>query len=146
NPLYPLSYKQEKEMEFRDTEVALLIDNSGSMRGRPITLAAPSSWPCTDGRWSSAGRRSRVGTRTVRGSPCTAPAAPARDELQDRHRVYPGDGVLPLQQVLRDLRQTGFTGCVSLELYNEEYWKQDPMTVARTGLEKTLAVIRSACA
>ena len=75
-----------------------------------------------------------------------APAAPTRDELQDRHRVYPGDGVLPLQQVLRDLRQTGFTGCVSLELYNEEYWKQDPMTVARTGLEKTLAVIRSACA
>ncbi|MFN9940224.1 MAG: TIM barrel protein [bacterium] len=74
-----------------------------------------------------------------------APAAPARDELQDRHRVYPGDGVLPLQQVLRDLRQTSFTGCVSLELYNEEYWKQDPMTVARTGLEKTLAVIRSAC-
>ncbi len=40
NPLLPLSYKQEKEMEFRDTVVTLLIDNSGSMRGRPITLAA----------------------------------------------------------------------------------------------------------
>jgi len=40
NPLFPLSYKQEKEMEFRDTVVTLLIDNSGSMRGRPITLAA----------------------------------------------------------------------------------------------------------
>jgi cobaltochelatase CobT len=43
NPLYPLSYKQEKEMEFRDTVVSLLIDNSGSMRGRPITLAAMSA-------------------------------------------------------------------------------------------------------
>ncbi|MQA66986.1 MAG: cobaltochelatase subunit CobT [Alphaproteobacteria bacterium] len=43
NPLYPLSYKQEKEMEFRDTVVTLLIDNSGSMRGRPITLAAMSA-------------------------------------------------------------------------------------------------------
>ncbi|HEX9808924.1 MAG TPA: cobaltochelatase subunit CobT [Alphaproteobacteria bacterium] len=43
NPLYPLSYKQEKEMEFRDTAVTLLIDNSGSMRGRPITLAAMSA-------------------------------------------------------------------------------------------------------
>jgi hypothetical protein len=74
-----------------------------------------------------------------------APAAPARDALEDRHRVYPGDGVLPLGDVLRDLRRIGFKGCVSLELYNEEYWKQDPMTVARTGLEKTLAVIRSAC-
>ncbi|MFL5209141.1 MAG: cobaltochelatase CobT-related protein, partial [Microvirga sp.] len=40
NPVLPLSYKQEQEMEFRDTVVTLLIDNSGSMRGRPITVAA----------------------------------------------------------------------------------------------------------
>jgi cobaltochelatase CobT len=40
NPVLPLSYKQEKETEFRDTVVTLLIDNSGSMRGRPITIAA----------------------------------------------------------------------------------------------------------
>lgn len=40
NPLTPLSYKQEKETDFRDTVVSLLIDNSGSMRGRPITIAA----------------------------------------------------------------------------------------------------------
>jgi cobaltochelatase CobT len=40
NPLQALSYKQEQEMEFRDTVVTLLIDNSGSMRGRPITVAA----------------------------------------------------------------------------------------------------------
>ncbi len=43
NPLYPLTFKQEKEMDFRDTVVTLLIDNSGSMRGRPITLAAMSA-------------------------------------------------------------------------------------------------------
>ena len=36
----PLSFKQEKDMAFRDTTVSLLIDNSGSMRGRPITVAA----------------------------------------------------------------------------------------------------------
>ena len=40
NPGHSLSFKQEKEMEFRDTVVTLLIDNSGSMRGRPITVAA----------------------------------------------------------------------------------------------------------
>lgn len=40
NPSHPLSYKREKETEFRDTVVTLLIDNSGSMRGRPITVAA----------------------------------------------------------------------------------------------------------
>ena len=39
-PLFPLSYKQERDMKFRDTIVTLLIDNSGSMRGRPITIAA----------------------------------------------------------------------------------------------------------
>ena len=40
NPGQPLSYKQEKDTEFRDTVVTLLIDNSGSMRGRPISVAA----------------------------------------------------------------------------------------------------------
>ena len=38
--LQPLSFKREKDMDFRDTAVTLLIDNSGSMRGRPITVAA----------------------------------------------------------------------------------------------------------
>ncbi|BCK74982.1 cobaltochelatase cobT subunit [Acetobacter aceti NRIC 0242] len=40
NPTLSLSYKQESETEFRDTAVTLLIDNSGSMRGRPISVAA----------------------------------------------------------------------------------------------------------
>ncbi len=40
NPMLSLSYKREREADFRDTVVSLLIDNSGSMRGRPITVAA----------------------------------------------------------------------------------------------------------
>ena len=40
NPMLSLSYKRERETDFRDTVVTLLIDNSGSMRGRPITVAA----------------------------------------------------------------------------------------------------------
>jgi len=43
DPFHPLSFKQERETDFRDTVVALLIDNSGSMRGRPITVAALSA-------------------------------------------------------------------------------------------------------
>jgi cobaltochelatase CobT len=43
NPVYPVTYKQERSSEFRDTAVTLLIDNSGSMRGRPITIAAMST-------------------------------------------------------------------------------------------------------
>ena len=44
DPTMPLSYKMERDMDFRDTVVTLLLDNSGSMRGRPITVAAM----CTD--------------------------------------------------------------------------------------------------
>ncbi|MEQ9038001.1 MAG: cobaltochelatase subunit CobT [Silicimonas sp.] len=40
NPTVPLAYKMEKDTEFRDTVVTLLLDNSGSMRGRPISIAA----------------------------------------------------------------------------------------------------------
>ncbi|MGA3137418.1 MAG: cobaltochelatase subunit CobT [Xanthobacteraceae bacterium] len=40
DPLHPLSFKREKDADFRDTVVTLLLDNSGSMRGRPITVAA----------------------------------------------------------------------------------------------------------
>jgi cobaltochelatase CobT len=40
DPMHPLSFKMEQDTEFRDTVVTLLLDNSGSMRGRPITVAA----------------------------------------------------------------------------------------------------------
>jgi cobaltochelatase CobT subunit len=40
DPMQPLSFKREKDTTFRDTVVTLLLDNSGSMRGRPITVAA----------------------------------------------------------------------------------------------------------
>lgn len=73
-----------------------------------------------------------------------APADPAREKLEDRHRVYPGEGVLPLGQCLRDLKAIGYTGCISLELYNPTYWESDLAKVARVGLEKTLATIEAA--
>ena len=40
NPTTPLSFKVEKDTDFRDTVVTILLDNSGSMRGRPISIAA----------------------------------------------------------------------------------------------------------
>lgn len=73
-----------------------------------------------------------------------APASPSIEQLGDDHRVYPGDGILPLPKILQDLKSTGYEGCISLELYNPEYWKQDLQKVAETGLMKTLSVIRKA--
>jgi sugar phosphate isomerase/epimerase len=74
------------------------------------------------------------------------PATPGRAEITDAHRVFPGDGVAPLVQMLRDLRALGFRGYLSLELFNRDYWKQDPLEVARTGLEKMKAVVRASLA
>ena len=73
-----------------------------------------------------------------------APADPPREELADEHRVFPGDGILPLGDILRDLEATGFDGAVSLELYNPTYWERDLMEVAETGLRKTVNVIEAA--
>lgn len=67
------------------------------------------------------------------------PAEPPRATITDAQRVHAGDGVAPLKQILRDLKQTGFQGYLSLELFNKDYWKQDPLAVAKTGLEKMKA-------
>jgi sugar phosphate isomerase/epimerase len=74
------------------------------------------------------------------------PADPPRATITDAHRVYPGDGVAPLRAIFRTLHQTGFRGYLSLELFNKDYWQQDALHVARTGLEKTRAAVRAAFA
>lgn len=72
------------------------------------------------------------------------PAEPARAEMTDAHRVYPGDGVAPIGEILRDIYTAGYRGYLSLELFNREYWEQDALTVARTGLEKMRSQVRKA--
>lgn len=70
--------------------------------------------------------------------------APPREKMTDEDRVYPGDGVAPLVQLFRDLRDIGYTGPIAVELFNPEYYKQDAMLVAKTALEKTKAVMAEA--
>lgn len=74
------------------------------------------------------------------------PASPPRESISDAHRVYPGDGVAPLTELFRILRAIGFRGMLSLELFNREYWKQDPLVVARTGLEKMRSAVQKGLA
>ena len=66
--------------------------------------------------------------------------------LNDGNRVYPGDGVAPFRQILRDLRDNGFRGCFSLELFNRDYWTKSADENLKTGLEKIRAVVRQALA
>ena len=72
------------------------------------------------------------------------PANPPRATINDSHRVYPGDGVAPLGQILRTLQDNGCRCVLSLELFNRDYWKQDAQTVAKTGLEKMRASVHKA--
>ena len=73
-----------------------------------------------------------------------APASPALAQLNDDHRVYPGDGILPLTKIFKDLKATGYRGAISLEMYNPVYWKENHQEVVKTGLRKTLEVLRKA--
>ncbi len=70
------------------------------------------------------------------------PASPSREEMNDSHRVYPGDGVAPISDILNDLAYEGKTTTLSLELFNKEYWAQDPLEVAKTGLAKMKASVK----
>ena len=67
------------------------------------------------------------------------PGNMAREQMEDKDRVYPGDGIAPLKQIIADLKAMDGEKILSLELFNREYWKQDPLTVAKTGLEKMRA-------
>lgn len=72
------------------------------------------------------------------------PKQPARGDLTDADRVYPGDGVAPLSNLLKDLRENHFRVMLSLELFHREYWKQDPLVVAQTGYRKLKALVDAA--
>ena len=54
----------------------------------------------------------------------------------DSNRVYPGDGAAPMRQILTNLKNSGGNKVLSLELFNPNYWKEDPFVVAQTGLQK----------
>ena len=72
------------------------------------------------------------------------PASPPRDELGDKDRIYPGDGILPLVGVLKDLKKIGYSGPISLEMFNREQWKLDLKEVAAIGKKKILNLIEKA--
>lgn len=69
------------------------------------------------------------------------PADPPRAVINDSQRVFPGDGVAPLGRIFADLAHAGFTGMLSLELFNADYYAMDAYDAAATGLRKLRAVV-----
>ena len=66
---------------------------------------------------------------------------PPREKIDDSYRLYPGDGVAPLTDLLQVLRGTGGRKVLSLELFSRKYWSEDPLEVAKTGLVRMKAVV-----
>lgn len=63
----------------------------------------------------------------------------AKPDILDGHRLYPGDGILPLDDIIGAVRATGWDGVLSVELFREEYWQLDPLSVAREAKQKSQA-------
>jgi len=67
-----------------------------------------------------------------------------REQQKDADRVYPGDGAAPFKEIVNYLYKSGGQKVLSLELFNEKYWEQDALEVAKTGLQKMKTVVNNA--
>lgn len=72
------------------------------------------------------------------------PADPPREKIKDEHRIFPGDGVAPIASILQTLKAAGGQTVLSLELFNKEYYKRDPMEVLKEGVAKMRAAVEKA--
>ncbi|HNX35439.1 MAG TPA: sugar phosphate isomerase/epimerase family protein [Kiritimatiellia bacterium] len=71
------------------------------------------------------------------------PAQPARETLKDADRIWPGDGIAPLRDILSIFAENRAEPWLSVELFNAGYWQRPAKETARTGLEKMKGVVAS---
>ena len=66
-----------------------------------------------------------------------------REQLQDKHRLLPGLGILPLTELLAAFRKIGYDKVASVEIFRPEYWKRDPFELANDALAATKHVLET---
>ncbi len=66
-----------------------------------------------------------------------------RETIEDAHRLLPGEGVIPLDDILIRLKHIGFDGLCSIELFRPEYWERDPVELATAARAVTLEVLET---
>ncbi len=66
-----------------------------------------------------------------------------RAQLQDKHRLLPGLGILPLRDLLAAFRKIGYDKVASVEIFRPEYWKRDPFELANDALTATKRVLET---
>lgn len=69
------------------------------------------------------------------------PSSPSRESIDDSYRVMPGDGIAPFESIIKQIEAINPNMVLSLELFNRDYWKQEPLDVAKLGLAKMKAVV-----
>ncbi len=67
-----------------------------------------------------------------------------RDQLEDRHRLLPGLGILPLRRMISAFRKIGYDKVASVEIFRPEYWERDPFALARDAHAATTRVLAEA--
>ena len=66
-----------------------------------------------------------------------------RDQLEDRHRLLPGLGILPLREMISAFRDIGYDKVTSVEIFRPEYWERDPFELARDAHAATRRVLQN---
>lgn len=64
-----------------------------------------------------------------------------KERIEDANRLFPGDGVIPLKAIINTVRGIGFDGVASVEIFRPEYWRRDPMSVAKEAYVKSKRVL-----
>ena len=64
-----------------------------------------------------------------------------REQLEDRHRLLPGMGILPLREMISAFGRIGYDKVASVEIFRPEYWEQDPFQLARDAHEATKRIL-----
>jgi 2-keto-myo-inositol isomerase len=64
-----------------------------------------------------------------------------KEKLTDAHRLYPGEGILPIKEIKAKFDQIGYDRMVSIEIFRPEYWDQDPFQVAIKARRATIDVL-----
>jgi 2-keto-myo-inositol isomerase len=64
------------------------------------------------------------------------------ETIEDAHRLLPGEGVIPLDDILARLKRIGFDGLCSIELFRPEYWERDPVELATAARAATMKVLK----
>jgi 2-keto-myo-inositol isomerase len=65
-----------------------------------------------------------------------------RDELEDKNRLLPGKGIIPLREIAKGLQGIGYNKMVSVELFRPEYWRWDPEKLAKEARQTTMTVLK----